>query len=650
MPRDLILGTAGHIDHGKTSLVKALTGIDCDRLPEEKQRGITIDIGFAHLDLGDVRLGVVDVPGHEKFIRNMLAGAAGIDLALLVVAADDSVMPQTREHLEILRLLGITRGAIALTKSDLVDDTTRAVSELEIRELVKGTFLEDAPIVPVSAMTGQGIDRLKDALREAARAVTARDGNGWFRMAIDRAFVLQGHGSVVTGSVSSGSVRVGDELEWQRGDGATEVVRARSLSNHGRPVEELHRGQRGAINLAGVPLEAIRRGQELATPGYLRPSKVLTVRLRALADARRPIKHRLPVRVHLGAAEAMATVSLLDADTVEPGGAALAQLFLEEPVTAVWGQPYVVRDSSAERTLGGGNVLQPVAVKLRRRHLDSLVRVEQLASDDMATRLRSAAWFAGTRGVDAGELVRGAGVAVDAADAMLRDAVADGSIVELAASTNRRVLVHSGRVEELEGAVLGALGILHEQFPLLTTHDRQKVLTRLDYAGDEAILHAVADRLIARKRVVGDSRRIARADFKPKLSANQRKLKDTIVEAHAAAGFAPPEPESFANRAGGNAAALKDIFEVAVAEGFLVKIAEDLYLHVDREREMRRLVAERLAKPPGATVGEIRDLLGTTRKYAVPLCEHLDRVGITRRNGDLRELAVGKGSNPAASG
>lgn len=642
MPRDLILGTAGHIDHGKTTLVKALTGIDCDRLPEEKQRGITIDLGFAHLDLGDVRLGVVDVPGHERFIRNMLAGAAGIDLALLVVAADDSVMPQTREHLEILTLLGVPRGAIALAKVDLVDDTTREVVELELRELAKGTFLEGAPITPVSATTGRGIAELKEALRAVAREVSARADAGWFRMAIDRAFVLQGHGTVVTGSVSSGSLRVGDEIEWHRGDGSTELVRARSLSQHGAPVEELRRGQRGAINLAGVPLDAVRRGQELARPDYLKSSKVLTVRLRALADAGRPIKHRLPVRVHLGAAETMATVSLLDADAVEPGRAALAQLFLEEPATATWGQPFVVRDSSAERTLGGGNVLQPVAVKLRRRHLDSIVRVEQLASADASERVRAAAWFAGTRGADAAELVRGAGIAADAADARLREAVADGAIVELELSTNRRVRAHAGRVEELEAAILGALGLLHAQFPLLTTLDRRMALARLDYAGDEAILHAVADRLIARKLAVGDARRIARADFKPKLSANQRKLKDAIVAAHAETGFAPPEPASFANRAGGNAAALGDIYEVAVAEGFLVKIAQDLYLHADSERAMRRLVAERLSKPPGATVAEIRDLLGTTRKYAVPLCEYLDRAGVTRRAGDLRELAGGK--------
>ncbi len=640
MPRDLILGTAGHIDHGKTSLVKALTGIDTDRLPEEKARGITIDIGFAHLDLGDYRLGIVDVPGHERFVKNMLAGATGIDLAVLVVAADDSVMPQTREHLEILRLLGLKHGLIALSKTDLVDDTTREVVELEVRELVRGTFLEDAPLVATSAQSGQGIEELKAAIKAECDKVAVRQAAEWFRMPIDRAFVVQGHGTVATGSVTSGGVRVGDELAWHKGDGTKEAVRVRSLNNHGRPVEEIRRGQRGGINLAGVPHEAVRRGQELATPGYLVPSRVLTVRLHALADVRRPIKHRLPARLHIGTAEVMATTSVLDRDQIDPGKWALAQLFLDEPVTAVWGQPFVLRDSSAEHTLGGGQLLQPTAVKLRRRHLESLERVERLWGDDPAARAEMAAWFAGFHGFRPGDLVREAGVGPDQAEALVGQLAGAGKLVELMLPPNRRLLIHADRVAELEDQILKALGTLHEQNPLMTNHDRGKALAQLDYVGDEALLQAVTDRLIKAKKIVGDARRIARADFKPKLSANQRKLKDKIVEEHKKAAFQPPEPGSFANQAAGNAAALKDIFEVACAEGFLVRVTDDLFLHADADEQMRRRVAERLASGPGATVAEIRDLLGTTRKYAVPLCEYLDRIGLTRREGDLRVLAT----------
>ncbi|HEY8505996.1 MAG TPA: selenocysteine-specific translation elongation factor, partial [Gemmataceae bacterium] len=325
MPRDLVLGTAGHIDHGKTALVRALTGIDCDRLPEEKERGITIDIGFAHLDAGGFHLGIVDVPGHERFVKNMLAGATGIDLALLVVDANESVMPQTREHLEILCLLGLRQGVIALTKCDLADEATREVAELEVRELVKGTFLEDAPLIRTSAQTGEGVEELKAAIAAACAKVAGRREDEPFRLAIDRAFVVQGHGTVVTGTVWSGRLRAGEEVEWLP---SGQRVRVRALHHHNEPREEVHRGQRAAVNLAGVPHEQVRRGQEIATPGYLVPSRVLTVRVQASPEQRRPLKHRLPVRLHLGTAEVMATAALLDCDAVEPGGWALAQLFL----------------------------------------------------------------------------------------------------------------------------------------------------------------------------------------------------------------------------------------------------------------------------------------------------------------------------------
>jgi selenocysteine-specific elongation factor len=635
MTRDLILGTAGHIDHGKTSLVKALTGIDCDRLPEEKARGITIDIGFAILDLPPFRLGIVDVPGHERFVKNMLAGATGIDLAVLVVAADDSVMPQTREHLEILRLLGLRHGVIALTKCDLVDETTREVVELEIRELVQGTFLENAPLIPTSAHSGQGIAELKSAIAAVCQHVEERRGQQWFRLAIDRAFIVQGHGTIVTGSVTSGHLRVGDEVEWLP---RSERVRVRSLQNHDQAVEEVHRGQRAAINLAGVQHEDVVRGQELATPGYLAPSRVLTVRLHCLADMKRPIKHRMPVRFHLGTAEIMGTVALLDADAIEPGQWGLAQVFLDEPATGAWGQPFVLRESSATQTLGGGQVLQPVARKIRRRHLEMLERIERLWTGDARARALTVAWFGGFAGFTLPDLVRGANIAPDEAAALVAQLKEQGELVDVVISPARRLLLHKDMVHELEERTLTALNRLHEQSPLMSTHDRQKVQSQLDYVGDGALVHAAVDRLLARKQLVGDLRRIGRADFKPKLSANLRKLKDKLVAAYQEARFQPPEPSSFAGQAGGNAANLNDLFGVCAAEGYLIHIAEDIYLHADVETQMRRLVTAKLAEGKGLTVADIRDILGTTRKYAVPLCEYLDRVGVTRREGDLRVL------------
>jgi len=642
MARDLILGTAGHIDHGKTSLVKALTGIDCDRLPEEKARGITIDIGFAALDLGDYRLGIVDVPGHERFIKNMLAGATGIDLAMLVIAADDSIMPQTREHLEILQLLGLKQGVIALTKSDLVDETTREVVELEIRELVRGTFLENATLIPASAHTGAGIAELKSALLDVCRKTEESTAQQWFRLAIDRSFAVQGHGTVVTGSVISGSLKVGDEVDWlPRG----EKVRVRSLQNHDQSVEEVHRGQRAAINLAGVRHEEVIRGQELATSGFLVPSRVVTVRLHCLKDMSRPIKHRAPLRFHAGTSELMATVSLLDCDTIEPGRWGLAQLFLEEPATVTWGQPFVVRESSATYTVGGGQVLQPVARKIRRRHFELLERVEMLWTGSVRDRILTVAWFSGFAGFTLAELVRGTGLSPAEASALVDRLRTSGDLVEVPIGSARKVLLHKDMVTELEERLLTTLNALHEEFPLMSTHDRSRVQSHLDYVGDNALVHGVVERLIQRKVLLGDLRRIGRADFKPRLSNNQRKLKDKIVTAYRDAGFQPPEPASFINQAGGNAASLHDLFDVSVAEGHLVRITDDLYLHADAEAKMRRLLTERLSplhggEPPSLTVAEIRDLLGTTRKYAVPLCEYLDRIGMTRREGDLRLLAT----------
>jgi selenocysteine-specific elongation factor len=637
MPRDLILGTAGHIDHGKTSLVKALTGIDCDRLPEEKQRGITIDIGFASLDLGDYRLGIVDVPGHERFIKNMLAGATGIDLAVLVVAADDSIMPQTREHLEILRLLGLKHGVVALTKCDLVDETTLEVVELEVREMVQGTFLAEAPIVHTSAQSGAGIAELKAAIQEICKKIEARAGQEWFRLAIDRSFIVQGHGTVVTGSATSGSVKVGDELEWQpRG----ERVRVRSLQNHDKPVEEVHRGMRAALNLAGVPHENVIRGQELATSGYLVPSRVLTVRMHCLADARRAIKHRSPVRFHIGTAEIMATVALLDCDKIEPGAWGLAQMFLDEPATATWGQPFVIRGSSATQTLGGGQVLQPIAKKIRRRHLEMLERVEKLWTGNAEERALTVAWFGGFAGFTPADLVRGANIAPGQAEELINGLKTEGRLADVGVGQARRLLMHADMVKELDVRILSVLRRLHEEFPLMSSHDRQKVQSQLDYVGDEALVHAAVDRLLQQKRVVGDSRRIARADFKPKLSANLLKLKDKLIAAFREGRFQPPDPSSFTPAAGGHAAHLYDLFEICIAEGYLVRIVEDIYLHSDVEAEMRGKIKEKLGAGAGLTVAEIRDLLGTTRKFAVPLCEYLDRVGVTRREGDLRMLAT----------
>ena len=367
MTTDLILGTSGHIDHGKTSLIGALTGVNTDRLPEEKKRGITIELGFALLEIGEYRMGIVDVPGHEKFVRNMLAGATGMDIAMLVVAADDSIKQQTLEHLEILRLLNLPAGVIALTKVDLVDRDWIELVEEEIRDLVSDTFLADATIVRTSSHTGEGIEDLKSALVEAAQKVE-KSGRlvaieSPFRMPIDRTFSIAGHGTVVTGSVATGRLKVGDELLVQPGN---VEVRVRSLQNHASSVEEVNRGQRAAINLAGIHHNETERGQELTAKGHLLPSKLITVNLISLKDSIKPIKDRSRVRLHVGSAEVICNVRLLDREILNPGEAAPAQLFLNAPAVTTWNQPFVIRSESPVTTIGGGQVLNPNAKRIQR--------------------------------------------------------------------------------------------------------------------------------------------------------------------------------------------------------------------------------------------------------------------------------------------
>ncbi|HXT57983.1 MAG TPA: selenocysteine-specific translation elongation factor [Pirellulales bacterium] len=638
MTTDLILGTAGHIDHGKTALVKALTGVDTDRLPEEKLRGITIELGFAQLALGDCRLGIVDVPGHERFVRNMLAGATGVDLALLVVAADDSVKPQTREHLDILRLLDLDAGVIAITKCDLPDADWLDLVEEEIRELVRGTFLESAPIVRTSVVTGQGLDDLRAALlaaaQQAAHSLRRRALAGPFRMAIDRSFTIAGHGTVVTGSVASGRAKVGDELSLEPGGVR---VRVRGLQNHDAPAEEVHRGQRAAINLAGVHHDEIRRGQELAAPGHLVPSRLLSVQLKLLESAERPLKHRSRVRCHLGTAELMASVVLIDRERLAPGETAAAQLFLSEPAVAVWGQPLVIRSESPLETIGGGRVLDPKAPKLARRQGEALARLAELAADDPLARASAAIYFFGLGEWTPADLSRSAGA--DDPEAAVAELLRRGDLQELRLSAGRTLLVHRLFLEELFGRVESLLEKEHQRFPLRTMLDRSPLAARLAYLGSDALVDAVLEAMRRAGRLKATERGIALPGRGPQLSNSEQRLFAQIIEGYRAAGFQAPTVDEVRAQTPKNQQAVPQLVALAAAEGQLIEAAPGFYLHADSERRLRHTLGERLALGAGLTVSEIREILGVSRKYAVPLCEYLDRIGFTRREGDLRVRA-----------
>ncbi len=629
--RDRVVGTAGHIDHGKTALVRALTGVDTDRLPAEKQRGITIDLGFAALDLGSTQLAFIDVPGHERFIRNMLAGATALDLALLVVAADDSVMPQTREHLELLGLLGLAGGLIVLTKCDLAAPSWLALVEEDVRALVAGTFLDGAAILRTSATTGVGIEALKNAITSLAESAPPRDDPGFFRLAIDRAFTVAGHGTVVTGTVASGSVSVGDELEWLP---SGRTVRVRGLHRHDRRVERVDCGSRAAVNLVGVHHSEIRRGQEIATPGYLSPTRVVSVEVRGSADAPRALRHRGRYRLHLGTAEVTATLACLEGDEVSPGGSGLAQLFLAEPVSCVSGQPFVIREESPPATLGGGRVLVPSARRTRRSNRLELERLEQLRSPVPAVRAAAALAGFGLRSWTERALAREAGLGI----AHIDPALAALELVDVPTGPRRTVRLLASVVATLEDRVVRALARLHAAKPRQAAIPRAHLGAELPDLENDALVAALIDRLHSRGRVVADARAVALKEFEPRLSQNERKLKAELLAALHEGGFSPPEVADLVAKAGARGSVVPELLALLRDEDRAVEISPQLYLDSETAAELRRRLVARLSDGSSLTMAELRDLLGTTRKYALPIGEWLDRIGLTHRDGDSRRL------------
>jgi selenocysteine-specific elongation factor len=636
MGTDLILGTAGHIDHGKTTLIKCLTGVDTDRLPEEKRRGITIELGFAELVLGEYRLGIVDVPGHERFVRQMLAGATGMDLALLVVAADDSVKPQTREHLDVLRLLDLRAGVIALTKADVADTQWISLVEEEVRELVRDTFLATAPIIHTSAITGQGIEELKAALKAAAaQAAPAADARmrAPFRMAIDRSFTVIGHGTVVTGSVSSGRLSVGDRVVVEP-DGIE--VRVRGLHNHDREVQQVSRGQRAAINLAGIHHEQLRRGHELAAPGHLVPSRLLVGDVAILPSALRPLKARDRVRLHVGTAEVLASVVPLGQETIAPGESSPAQMFLSEPVVTSWNQPFVLRCQSPAATIGGGRVFVPAASKLRRPSDRVLQLLRQLSSSDPLARASAAMYFA-ERGVNGPtDLARTAGV--DDVEGVFANLIARGELVVLPVTGQRQIYLHSRRLEEYAERVAAVLGQWHDQNPLQSAFDRSALSRQFDYLGSDSIIQTVTARMNRDGRLRLTDRTIGLADRGPKLNKGEQDLLQQLVNMFRAASFQPPSVKDCEQAAAKHQKSVRSLIALAVCNGDLVEIGDGMYLHAAVEAELRRRLAEAFQRQAELTMSEIREILGTSRKYGVPIGEYLDRVGFTTRHGDVRRL------------
>ena len=638
MLNDLILGTAGHIDHGKTSLIGALTGTNTDRLPEEKKRGITIELGYAHLDLPPFRVGVVDVPGHEKFVRQMLAGATGMDLALLVVAGDDSVKQQTTEHLDILRLLDLPAGVIALTKCDLAEPDWLDLVEEEIRMLVADTFLKDAPIIRTSSKTGVGIDELKSALTQAcemvAKSERADRHKAPFRMAIDRTFTIDGHGTVVTGSISSGQISVGDQLEIQPGE---KSVRVRGLQNHDSGVESVRRGQRAAINLAGVHHSEIDRGHELSATAHLLPSALLTVKLHCLARNKKPFKDRTRIRFHVGTAELLGNVRLLGQTEVKPGEACLAQIFLNQPAVAVWNQPFVIRNQSPVETIGGGRVLAPNSRRLKKPSEFDLKMVGQLSSDDPVERASASVYLADDLNWTADQLSRSAGI-VDTA-AVFEQLKTAGEVIEIQVTITRTVIIHKARFDQLTQRVMKTLERMHAQAPLRFNHPRSALAVEFNYLDQPELLDLVVDDLKKQKKVNANVNTIGLVGYGPKLSKGQKALLSELVATLRSAGTESPTVSELVKKATKNKESVAELLDMAAENGDAVKVNDDYYLHAEVMEGIKSTLTAELTRTGGLTMSEIRQVLDTSRKFAIPICEYFDRVGFTVREGDKRLLS-----------
>jgi selenocysteine-specific elongation factor len=629
--RHVIVGTAGHIDHGKSTLVEALTGTHPDRLEEEKRRGITIDLGFAFLDLERARLGFVDVPGHERFVRNMLAGAGGIDLLLLVIAADESIKPQTREHFDICRLLGISRGIVVLTKSDAVDAGVLDLVRLEAEEFLRGSFLDGAPMLAVSARTGAGMPELKNELARMAELTTERDPARWVRLPIDRAFAMKGFGTVVTGTLVSGTLRPEDEVELFP---ARRRLRVRGIHSGGRATERAVAGQRTAVNLPGIAVEDLDRGMVLASPGRFEATRRLDARVRVLPSAR-PLKNRGRVHFHQAACEAVAEVVLLEESVLRPGDSALAQLRLDRPVLVFSGDRFVIRQFSPLITIGGGVVLDPLAPRHRARETHWAAWLAALENGSRVDQL--AAWAASEKdSITLGQIITRIGwTELEAREAV---AALEKAGTLRAVSQQPLSVAATATIASRANGLRALMEEFHRANPLLPGIPREDLRGKLRGLGRETFAVALGD-LIAGKsaEIEGDLVRLAGRTVA--LSPEESKAKEQIERAFEAAGLTAPGVEEVLAKLPVEKPRARKILQILLREKALVKVTEDLIVHPRAIAKLRELLqGQRREHGQRLTIVAFKELTGVTRKYAIPLLEYLDRERLTRRVGDERVI------------
>jgi selenocysteine-specific elongation factor len=632
--KSVIVGTAGHIDHGKTALVKALTGIDADRLDEEKRRGITIDIGFAHLELpgpnGEtLRLGFVDVPGHERFVRNMLAGVGGIDLVLLVIAADESIKPQTREHFDICRLLAVRRGITVLTKSDAVDPEMLDVVRLEVEEFLRGSFLDPShsPIVAVSSLTGAGLPELKYALAKVAAEVPAKDSTALARLPIDRVFTMKGFGTVVTGTLVSGTIRKEDELEvFPIG----KRVRVRGVQVHGEAADQAHAGQRTALNIAGVTVEDLARGMMLAPPETFRATKRVDASLSLLPSAKPLLKDRARVHLHAYTSETVAEVALYEEKVVKPGGTAYAQLRMAEAVLLLPGDRFILRQFSPVVTIGGGVVLDATpSARAKKDVALSFLRVLDGGQSETAVRVRIAR--SEHEGLTRAQLTAETGWRKDNLDKFLADLVQQKCVLRLG---ERYVNVPAG--EGLKLFMRGTVEDFHKKNPLVPGIGKEEL--RETVRSTPEIFTAVLDLLVHEKKLEVTGELVRLPGRGVVMKDEEAESKKIIEQAFSSAGLQVPALYNVLAGLKVDKPRAQKIVTLLLRDKVLVKISDELVFHQSALQQLRGQLAAYKAKSPKIDVGKFKQLTGVSRKYAIPLLEYLDRERVTRRVGDERVI------------
>ena len=618
-----VIGTAGHVDHGKSTLVKALTNIDPDRLPEEKEREMTVDLGFAWLTLPSGReVSVVDVPGHERFIKNMLAGVGAIDLALLIVAADESVMPQTREHLAILDILQISRGLVVITKTDLVDEEMVELVKAEVEDCLRGASIEGCPMVGVSAHTGQGLDELKETIDRILDQTSARQDLGRPRLPIDRCFTISGFGTVVTGTLIDGSLAVGQEIELAN---SRQRARIRGLQSHKTKVDSTGPGVRLAVNLSGLSRDEVERGEILTAPGWLNPTYRVDARLRMVKDAPHALKHNEGVTFHLFTGESPARVRLLDADRLTAGSEGWVQVLLSEPLPAVKGDFFVVR--SAEDTLGGGQVVDPNP-RRRYRRFDTDV-VERLMMLDQGSREDVIISVAEQWGpCDVVALSRRANLSRDEVLERARLLVAEGELVELGdLGTEADAVVYSARDwQTLRGRMLNTLSAYHGQYPLRKGAPAQEVRSRLGLS--QPVYQRVLVRLAAENAVVEERQALRLPEHEVVLTPQMQQQAAGYLDSLEREPYAPP----------GDQPLDAELLSALIDQGKVVRVNESVVFAASAYREMTGRIVDHLKEQGSITVAEARTMFDTSRKYVLPLLEHMDQQQVTRRSGDERVL------------